>query len=856
LRHKNVISTAHFSPDGKQLVTASGDSTAKLWDAQTGLPIATFEGGRNSVRSAEFSRDGSRLILAGFDAHARIWRLEPRQQLADMSHETVIEHAAFSPDGSRVVTGSRDRTARVWRADTGEPACPPMLHDAYVATTQFSADGRCILTTCFDNTARVWDAASGQLLVQPLKHGGRVNHAEFSPNGDLVVTASDDQSTQIWSVTVPDRSPKALPHTHAVWAEFSPDGSRILTWSYDGTARVWDAHTGDAVTPRLKHSDMIRRACFSWDSTRVITASRDKTARVWDARTGQPLVQVQHGSTVVDADFSLDGAFVATASADRTARVWNARTGEPQSSPLRHRDTVYSVRFSPDGRRIATASSDGTARVWDAATGRPLFAAIQHSAAVRTARFSPDGGRLVTASADMTARVWDAETGRPLSPPLRHFGEVNWAEFSPDGRLVLTASFDGTARLWDATTGQPLGAPFRHGGEVWVARFSPDGRRIATGAYDKTARVWDTLSAQPITEPLRHVANVVSVSFSPDGHWLVTGQELRGRIAEEQPGKHALIWEIPQTPLPIPSLLVELAEAVAGLRVSEEGLLEIVSPTRFLQLNSQLAGEHTTGDPAQQPASPDAARIDYYQRFVHSYLAPHAVRTPPTSSSTPVPLELSSPPEVWAQRTSASAVRIPARDPLCSSNCVDLTAYFTAGLTEDWHTPPTVPGWNLSRLTPGPHVFAGVEFDVRGVIQLAGGKITNDFPEYPREVRGVSVQRHCCALHFLHASVWAYKLSPGTRIGAYLVEYADGQKEEIPIVHAEDMLEWQVINDPVEALKHATVAWTGRTPHNRPVRLFKRTWENPRPDVMITSFDFRSTVTDAGPFLIAVTIEP
>jgi tetratricopeptide (TPR) repeat protein len=65
-------------------------------------------------------------------------------------------------------------------------------------------------------------------------------------------------------------------------AEFSPNGRFILTASANHTARVWDAATGQAVTPSLRHRDVIVRAEFSPDGRRVVTASWDATARVWD----------------------------------------------------------------------------------------------------------------------------------------------------------------------------------------------------------------------------------------------------------------------------------------------------------------------------------------------------------------------------------------------------------------------------------------------------------------------------------------------------------------------------------------------------------------------------------------------
>src|SRR5688500_3978604 len=71
--HTRDLANAAFSPDGKKVVTASSDGTARIWDSATGAVLATLSGHEEAVRSAAFSPDGARVVTASRDGSARIW---------------------------------------------------------------------------------------------------------------------------------------------------------------------------------------------------------------------------------------------------------------------------------------------------------------------------------------------------------------------------------------------------------------------------------------------------------------------------------------------------------------------------------------------------------------------------------------------------------------------------------------------------------------------------------------------------------------------------------------------------------------------------------------------------------------
>ena len=137
------------SPDGKRVVTASSDQTARLWDAESGKEIAVLKAHTGLVLAASFSPDGKRVVTASSDQTARLWDAESGKEIAVLkAHEGGALMASWRRDGRRLVTAGQDRVARIWnvemflvyRMELRERVCAEKLIGAQEFTDQELAD--------------------------------------------------------------------------------------------------------------------------------------------------------------------------------------------------------------------------------------------------------------------------------------------------------------------------------------------------------------------------------------------------------------------------------------------------------------------------------------------------------------------------------------------------------------------------------------------------------------------------------------------------------------------------------------------------------------------------------------------
>ena len=546
--HKNWVNKISFSPDGKLMATASSDKTVKLWHLeciskkgnsclQVNVKLLktldkTHKGHSGSVRDVSFSPDGNTLVTASQDSTIKIWSRDGVLQKSipvqtnisnkdDNSDKNGFWGVAFSPDGTVIAAAHTDKTIKLFNKDG---TLLPTLsgHENRVRDVSFSPDGKLIASGSDDKTAIIW-RRDGKLLTKlfTLKgHEGNVNRVRFSPDSKSLATVSDGDrdNVKLWSIDGTLLTTFNGHRDRVKDVSFSPDGKILATASWDNTIRLWNL---EGLLPKTLEGHKYRVMDVAWspDGQTLATASWDKTVRFWN-RDGAFLKPLEHADQVNGVSFSPDNQLFATV--DSSGIVYLGQRDGTLLKPLKkeHSDYIRAVTWSPDSKILVTVGGekDRTAKLWSR-EGQLLNTLKGHRDGVYGVSFSPDGKIIATSSKDNTVKIWNLE-GQLLNTLKGHSGWIWNVTFSPDGKLIASASEDNTVILW-----QRDGALFKtlkgHTARVSDVTFSPDGKLIVTGSSDATIKFWN-LEGQLLTTLEEHKDRVMSVSLSPDGKMLAS----------------------------------------------------------------------------------------------------------------------------------------------------------------------------------------------------------------------------------------------------------------------------------------------------------------------------------------------
>ncbi len=524
---EGVTATA-FSPDGKYLACAAKDNVVRLFNAQTGLEIASFSGHSNWIASLAFAPDGRQIVSASWDKTLKVWDLYlGRESMTLSGHDRRVNDACFSNDGKWILSASWDCSMILWNTSDGSIKRSYKGHSKPVNSCSFSPDNTKVISGSWDGTIKIFDMETGTCESTLKAHNKSVTSVAYSPTGKQVVSGSLDKSLIIWDPAAAKPITVLPSHTKPINSVgFSNDGQHVISASDDCTLRVWSSNLGkEKNVIKVKAGHMLCVAFHPQNNLRLVTGSSECTLHIWDLENNEEIVTMKgHTRAINHCEYSPDGKYIASASDDASIMLWDAQTGELVRKFTGHRDCVAQISFSPvaGDTRLVSCSDDFSLRVWNYMTGEMLTELTGHDSVVRACSFAPNGKLIASASRDNSLRVWDSRNGKCLQTLRAHKDWLNCCHFSPDGNRIVTSSWDYNMKLWHVRKGEDIATMSGHSSAVVFCRFSPDGTKIISASYDGTLKIWDSQSASEITTLAGHTQRVNMFTYSGDGKFLAS----------------------------------------------------------------------------------------------------------------------------------------------------------------------------------------------------------------------------------------------------------------------------------------------------------------------------------------------
>lgn len=347
--HDHLANQCRFSRDGRLLVTASSDYTARIWSVPSMRMVAVLCAHDDDV-------EGSIICIAGGgrrDVHA---------------HDAGIKRLVRGP-GRLLVSASYDRTAKVWEIAAGGGLVLRQTIDVpdpvWLRSLAFAGPTQLIFAT-FGRTYASYDLDRGRWDLEGVHTTPGINSVRAI--GDDVYTVGDAGVVSCNDAPVADLG--------TLCNFLSQLGSTVVTGGQTG--QLFDAVSGDVL---YRHSSPLNCATGFVDggTERLMIGAYTGEGLVFEAdEAGRP----RHLATVKLHDNAIkgshdriangvavlsDGRF-ASVSRDRKLRLWSLDGHEAIGTP--HDHSIKCVAASSHGRLVATGSYDGKVALYDWGSSR------------------------------------------------------------------------------------------------------------------------------------------------------------------------------------------------------------------------------------------------------------------------------------------------------------------------------------------------------------------------------------------------------------------------------------------------------------------------------------------------------
>jgi WD40 repeat protein len=441
--HDNAVFALAFSPDGKRLISGSGDNSAIIWEVESGRILHQLSGHQSSVVGVAFNGNGALVATASRDRTLKLWSADGELRSTLEGHTRIVNGVAFSPADQSVVSASWDHTVKFWDIETGQ--LKRSIDRDCGEGLSYTPDGRFVV--CSEGA--VIDTRTYEEKINHAPSTGR--KAVISPDGRLAATVNEQShAVLIWEIET-GRTVATLDSTgNSIWAlGFSPDGCD-LAWG----------HTTKTPLQVNDMGDVDLEISIPCTAERPISAPR-RISRQVGAYT-KPVTK--HG----DIELELAGPNAGNMNLLHAKRgSMNIATLDARTRGFRHQ--VYT--FTPDGKTVLSGGANGQLHAYEIESGK-VARFDGHTGYVYALAVSPDGKLAASGATDKTINIWNTNTGE-LIVTFFYGSDGEWVMWTPQG--YYTSSPNGDTMIgWQINKGSDQAADYVTANQLRTHFYRPD----------------------------------------------------------------------------------------------------------------------------------------------------------------------------------------------------------------------------------------------------------------------------------------------------------------------------------------------------------------------------------------------
>jgi WD40 repeat protein len=521
-----TVEALAVSNDGGRVAAAySGSAMIMVFDVRAARPLKMLAGHKKVVTSVAFAGDGRTLVSASEDETARVWNVDAgaATRVVPCAGVPVV---AMAPKGDAFALASWKRPISIVSVASGQPLRTMPAPKGQVMRLEVSADGKTLAAGGYETphaNTLIYDFASGRQIRAFATSGWPT----FSPDGRWLAGSTEEDS-QVYDL----KTGAQLASFKTRRAPYFMRSGALLLFTHEGTIESTDPQGASrrviAPAPR-------RAGTFVFGpGSRVAYLQDEKYLGVCDLAPALECREIPSAANALAYD-PQGNWFVTVGAQTSDVDVFDAMFRPRKHVTGGEHWAPSAVAVTADGKKAFVGRN--FVSVVDLELGVPVKTSLADRRQSGAPFLRPDGRELALLGYDgSVALIVEPTTGEPLrtltldqkampNHPAWHAAAFAW---SPDGSLAALASYD-VLGLFDAN-GRLLKSvrlPVRNEkGVVTGIRalaFDPRAPRLAVARPGTpAAEIFDVATLAPIASLANTTGYVYSLSFRRDGQVLAT----------------------------------------------------------------------------------------------------------------------------------------------------------------------------------------------------------------------------------------------------------------------------------------------------------------------------------------------